>query len=136
MNASIPTNLPHTVYAVIRVNPIRVGNTPSGYSGDIYSDHAETTWEDLGQEPQYTTVTNRLRRVFTYSHEQVEHMINCCKPDVILVNFAQTTMNKIVHNITEKASRVYTNNGWPVPQFLYGYGPKPEDVTSEIRGND
>jgi adenylosuccinate synthase len=136
MNAGIPTNLPHTVYAVIRVNPIRVGNTPSGYSGDVYPDQTETTWEDLGQPPQYTTVTNRLRRVFTFSHEQIEHMVTVCKPDVILINFAQTTFRQIVQSIKSKIIEVYADHEWDNPKFIYGYGPTPEDISDEIRGDD
>jgi adenylosuccinate synthase len=136
MNAAMPTTIPHTVYAVIRVNPIRVGNTPSGYSGDPYKDQTETTWEALGLQSQYTTVTNRLRRVFTYSNEQVEHMICVCKPDVILINFAQTVDSLVIDSIKLNIKSVYDDNNWMRPKFLYGYGPTPEEVKDEVRGDD
>jgi adenylosuccinate synthase len=45
-----------TIYAVARVYPIRV----AGNSGPL---HDETTWEELGLEPELTTVTRKTRRV-------------------------------------------------------------------------
>lgn len=44
------------VWAVARPFPIRV----AGNSGPL---HEETTWEDLGLEPELTTVTQKVRRV-------------------------------------------------------------------------
>ncbi len=44
------------VWAVARMFPIRV----AGNSGPLRD---ETTWEDLGLEPEYTTVTKKMRRV-------------------------------------------------------------------------
>jgi adenylosuccinate synthase len=133
MNASIPTTSKHTVVAVIRVNPIRVGNLPDGYSGDIFSDQDETTWEALGQPPQYTTVTNRIRRVFTYSKLQVEKMIRETKPDQILVNFAQTVTSETLEDIRSHILETYDKYSWVPPNFLYGYGPDVKDIEMDIR---
>jgi adenylosuccinate synthase len=44
------------VWVVFRTRPIRV----AGNSGPL---HGETTWEQIGQEPEITTVTKRVRRV-------------------------------------------------------------------------
>lgn len=44
------------VYVVARTNPIRV----AGNSGPL---QGETTWEELGLEPELTTVTRKVRRV-------------------------------------------------------------------------
>lgn len=44
------------VWVVLRPHPIRV----AGNSGYLY---AETSWKDLGLEPEYTTVTKKERRV-------------------------------------------------------------------------
>lgn len=44
------------VYVCMRTHPIRV----AGNSGPLLG---ETTWENLGLSPEYTTVTNKVRRV-------------------------------------------------------------------------
>lgn len=134
MNAEIPTNARHHITAVIRVNPIRVGNIPGGNSGACYPDQEETTWEKLGQEPQYTTVTNRVRRVFTYSHIQVHEMIRVCNPDEILINFAQTTSPAQLLEITSHINLSYDVLGYEKPSFIYGYGPKPNDILASPYG--
>lgn len=52
---SAPTN-PLQIWVVFRPYPIRV----AGNSGPLWE---ETTWEKLGLPPEYTTVTNKMRRV-------------------------------------------------------------------------
>lgn len=52
------------VWLVARTHPIRV----AGASGPL---HAETTWEALGQPPEHTTVTGKVRRVGSWSTAQV-----------------------------------------------------------------
>lgn len=133
MNASIPTTIPHKVWAVLRVNPIRVGNLPDGYSGDVFPDQHETTWEAIGQPPQYTTVTNRLRRVFSYSRMQVDKMIRETAPTHILINFAQTQSPGWLSNITGYIQQTYTDYGLPQPEIYYGYGPAAEDISENIQ---
>lgn len=132
MNASIPTSIPHKVMAVIRVNPIRVGNLPDGYSGDVFPDQHETTWEALGQPPQYTTVTNRMRRVFTYSRMQIDRLIRETAPTSILINFAQTQTAGWLDTITGYILQTYRDYGLPQPEIMYGYGPSAEDVKDHI----
>lgn len=134
MNAEIPTNAVHEIWAVIRVNPIRVGNIPGGNSGACYPDQEETTWEKLGQEPQYTTVTNRVRRVFTFSHIQIYEMIRVCNPNHILINFAQTASPAQLNEIKAHILLSYDQLGYKRPDFLYGYGPKPDDILTSLYG--
>lgn len=50
------SRLPLEIWVVFRPYPIRV----AGNSGPM---HGETTWEELGLQPEYTTVTKKLRRV-------------------------------------------------------------------------
>jgi adenylosuccinate synthase len=94
------------VYLVIRPYPIRVGNVVEdgkqiGYSGDCYDDHEEITWERVAQEsgmPQdvadsltkkeLTTVTKRLRRVFTFSLQQLREAAAINGATKIALNFA------------------------------------------------
>ncbi len=91
-----------SVYLVIRPYPIRVGNVVEdgqtvGYSGDCYCDHKETTWEDVAKDAgappevtagELTTVTKRLRRVFTFSRRQVREAVVANGATFIALNFA------------------------------------------------
>jgi len=83
--------IPHTflrkVIGTARVHPIRVGDTPDGTSGGMYPDQTETSWEAIGRPPETTTVTGRVRRVFTFSHEQIEEAAFMCQPNEIFLNF-------------------------------------------------
>ncbi len=94
------------VYLVIRPYPIRVGNVIEdgkqvGYSGDCYDGQEEITWARVAQEcgmPQdeadallkkeLTTVTKRLRRVFTFSDRQLREAALVNGATKIALNFA------------------------------------------------
>jgi adenylosuccinate synthase len=84
--------LPYTceridVYGTLRTFPIRVGNTPDGYSGDWYPDQDEVTWGEINQIPEKTTVTQRERRVATFSMDQLRESLFYCRPHYLFVNF-------------------------------------------------
>ena len=138
MNASLPTNVPHTVMAVVRVWPIRVGSLPGTTSGGAYPDQKETNWDALGLEPQYTTVTNRVRRVFNFSTEQLISMLTACNPDVILLNFCNHTTPDHVRDLDtiikgcHAAYSALDVRKEPL-RMLYGYGPKASDIKTEIQ---
>jgi adenylosuccinate synthase len=55
-DAGLPVNSVRHIYGVVRTKPIRV----AGNSGPL---KGETTFEDLGQQEEHTTVTKRVRRV-------------------------------------------------------------------------
>jgi adenylosuccinate synthase len=90
------------VYVVIRPFPIRVGNVVEdgrqvGYSGDCYSDQTELTWSEIKEMSGYpsgydlhemTTVTKRLRRVFTFSMNQVRQACMTNGATKLALNFA------------------------------------------------
>lgn len=90
------------IYLVIRPFPIRVGNVVEdgktiGYSGDAYPGQEETTWEkvatDCGAPPEVmkgelTTVTKRLRRVFTFSEQQLKEAVTINGATKLALNFA------------------------------------------------
>lgn len=98
-NAGVPPQLVGDVYGCIRTFPIRVGNHIEdgkviGTSGPYYPDQTEITWEDLarmsgaeGSIEEITTVTKKIRRVFTYSRLQFLNFIRICGPTHIFVNF-------------------------------------------------
>lgn len=90
------------VYVVIRPYPIRVGNVVEnglqvGYSGDSYSDQTELSWNDIKTRAGYpidfdlkemTTVTKRLRRVFSFSMDQVRQACLVNGANKLALNFA------------------------------------------------
>lgn len=87
------------IYGSIRVNPIRVGNVVKdgktvGFSGPHYVDQTEMTWEDVTKESgspeplqEITTVTGKVRRVFTFSWMQLMRFLYHCGPTKMFVNF-------------------------------------------------
>lgn len=90
------------IYLVIRPYPIRVGSIVKdgetiGYSGDCYSDHKEITWQEVAESAgappevmkgELTTVTKRLRRVFSLSEQQLKEAALINGATKIALNFA------------------------------------------------
>jgi adenylosuccinate synthase len=77
---------------VVRTYPIRVGNIVEdgkqlGTSGPCYSDQVETSWEELGVKAEITTVTKRVRRVFTWSNKQYSDACSINRPDFVMLTF-------------------------------------------------
>lgn len=128
-DAQLPPNFhKHTIMSV-RTYPIRVGNTENS-SGPCYPDQQEISWDTINQKPEYTTVTNRVRRVFTWSKKQYIDALLANDPDVIFVNFcnylAPGVLNMfLIDNIIAPYTKVL--NRAPI-MILLGFGPKPEDV--------
>lgn len=128
-DANIHPSYLHRVIMTLRTHPIRVGNIvdgeeTKGVSGDCYPDQKEISFEEIGVEPEYTTVTKRKRRVFTWSRIQVERAFQSSQPtDVFLnfVNYLKTVdqLNKIVESIIECAIKVRIRP----PNIYYGFGP-------------
>lgn len=98
----LPPKALGSVILVIRPYPIRVGNVVEngqvvGYSGDCYPDNEEITWakvaEEAGAPPEVmagelTTVTKRLRRVFSFSMQQLQDAVLSNGATEIALNFA------------------------------------------------
>jgi adenylosuccinate synthase len=112
-------------YMTIRTYPIRVGNTQYS-SGGWYSDQEETSWEELGQTPELTTVTRRVRRVATWSDDQIMQALRANDPDYVALNFMnylepyqQEEMLRHLRWHSGRASKPFT--------VIQGHGPKPED---------
>lgn len=128
-DAQIPYNKVRKVAMAVRAYPIRVGNTDKGQSGDCYPDQEETSWETLGVEPELTTVTQRVRRVFTWSRMQFQDAVRANQPDTIFVSHCDYIksdedraqfLNMIIND--------YTIVMDCRPMVLYSKGPTPEDV--------
>lgn len=96
-DVAIPRRLLGDVFVVARTFPIRVGNEYKdgqqvGWSGPVYDDMEELTWEQVskiaGQELlEHTTVTKKIRRVFSFSHQQFERMLQHLAPCKLFMNF-------------------------------------------------
>lgn len=86
-DARIPPRLVQRTYMSIRTFPIRVGDVDGHSAGGWYPDQTETTWEALGVEPELTTVTQRVRRVATFSRTQFMQACAANDPDFVFVNF-------------------------------------------------
>lgn len=116
-NMGIPIPMLDTVIGTCRTLPIRVG----GASGDCYPDQEELSWEELQLPPEHTTVTNRVRRVFTYSKMQIEEACWHCAPDLVFLNFANYVEKHYVENIVAHIDEMSTVR-W------VGFGPAYKDV--------
>lgn len=123
-NAGVPPQLVGDVYGCIRTYPIRVGNHMEngvllGTSGPYYEDQAEITWEDLKDRSgssksieEITTVTKKVRRVFTFSSRQFLRFLRVCYPTHIFINF----VNHLDASIT--GARTWSQMTEPVKAFV------------------
>lgn len=102
-----------------------------GTSGPCYPDQQEVQFEDLGVEPEVTTVTKLRRRVFTFSAMQAAEAIRACRPSEIFLNFANYCPDQVprIINILEG---LINDNHAPHEQNggvrYVGWGPKESDV--------
>lgn len=123
-DCGIPPLWVDKVFGVARLHPIRVGNTPDGTSGGCYPDQEETSWEALGLSQEFTTVTQRVRRVFSFSHEQFAEAVvaNGCT-DVLLnfVNYDPAYAKKVMEEIA------VNSGGYPIIS-LVGMGARNDEV--------
>jgi adenylosuccinate synthase len=97
-DVAVPIRFLAETCVVVRTFPIRVGNeydkegNEVGYSGPVYQDQSEITWETLSEMAgvqllERTTVTKKVRRVFTFSEEQFHHAMWITGPCSIFLNY-------------------------------------------------
>lgn len=148
-DAGIHPNFVGPVMLVLRTFPIRVGNISEqwaiigpgddsglapkvvGYSGDCYPDQREITWGELGVTPEITTVTKRVRRVFTWSRLQLAEAIRAARPTHVFLSHVDylnepkyQEMGQYVRDIFAAAFQCQL----PYPQIVYSIGPGTGDV--------
>ena len=141
------------IYLVLRPFPIRVGNVVeggirAGYSGDCYHDQKELSWEEVafssGMPEEYakiltdkerTTVTKRIRRVFSFSFEQLKQAVLVNGATKIALNFANyidwscyasSSKDSLTPKIKEFINKIEEKVGIPVA--LVGTGPQYDHV--------
>lgn len=127
-DARIPAQMVRKVAMCVRTYPIRVGNVGEAHSGDHYPDQTEISFEDIGVEPEFTTVTGRKRRIFTWSRMQFRAAVAANRPDVIFCNFMnyldQSLRPAFIQDLFDDYMRVMTT----MPRMYYGFGPKAHDI--------
>lgn len=137
-DAGIHPSFFHKSLAVLRTMPIRVGNIQSedgrqiGFSGPGYRDQHEQTWSELGLEPEITTVTKRVRRIFSFSQEQYRQMAAYSRPDFTFLNFCNYLNRSQVENIVAGMSATNRKLGIE-PIGFYGYSAKSDGISEYIR---
>ena len=110
---------------VVRTFPIRVG----GNSGPCYPDQTEATWDQIGQEPEMTTVTQKVRRVFTWSHQQFADACRANRPEFIFLNFMNYLQPEVHYPFVSRMVATYRQALDREPLgILLGYGPRNEDI--------
>jgi adenylosuccinate synthase len=92
-NAGISYKRVQSVIGVIRTYPIRVGSLEGSSSGPYYHDQEELTWRQISSicgrtVEERTTVTDRVRRVFSFSRSQLDAFLRFVRPDFLCLNFA------------------------------------------------
>lgn len=125
-DCGVPAKKLRHVYGSCRVHPIRVGNTPDGYSGDWYPDQIEIHFSQLGVPDETTTVTGRVRRIATFSNHQILEALIMAQPDFVFLNFCNYDEDEayLVSNSINALSSVIGCGGVE----LRGWGPKPGDI--------
>lgn len=128
-DADIPPQTNLIVIGVFRTYPIRVGSVPGATSGGVYPDQRELSWDDIGVDPELTTVTKRKRRVFTWSDDQFAHFVCQNQPNVLFFNFMnylpRDQWESWVRNRLELYVRIVGKSPTCV---LLGTGPLATDV--------
>lgn len=114
-------------YLAFRTFPIRVGNVLRGDSGGWYADQKELTWNDVGVPPEYTTVTERMRRVATWSWQQFHEAMNANRPTHVFLNF----MNYLKDAERPEFMRIHDRMRAERNErydFILGNGPTHKDI--------
>ena len=125
------------IIATMRTYPIRVGDqyqdgVKVGTSGPVYPDQRELTWAELGQPEEITTVTGKIRRVFTWSDMNLRKVLTLIKPDAIFLNFTNYMTVRdaeiLINHIDDISMSIgYMGHRKSLVRWE-GVGPNDEDV--------
>jgi adenylosuccinate synthase len=114
------------VIGTLRTFPIRVNNR-DGSSGPCYPDQEELRWDDIGVDPELTTVTKLPRRIFSFSHDQLAHALFHCASlrTELFLNFANYVKNE--DDLADLVTDIEVTHPGVNVRWL-GYGPDDSDV--------
>lgn len=131
---------------VLRTFPIRVGNIKAGiidgveghhigkelgHSGSVYPDQQEISFDGLGVEAEITTVTKRVRRIFTWSNQQIIDALTVSRPSVIFLTFCDYLRDQgVVDELVKKLRRMSKQHGIGnrSPEIICAWGPSTADA--------
>lgn len=130
-DAGIPIQWVRKIIGCYRTFPIRVSNRFNeegemiGFSGPSYEDQVELSWDDVGVPPEMTSVSKKVRRVFSFSTEQYIESTRMNGVTDIFLNFVNYLGDQDkVNNLVSKLADVGPNISW------LGYGPTMNDIAS------
>lgn len=128
-DAHLPPSLHRKTIMVCRTYPIRVGNT-QGSSGPCYPDQIEISFGMLGKEPELTTVTGRVRRIFTWSDLQYADSLFTLDPNVVVLTFCDYLNPAALQGfVKEKVYDPYLRILRRKPEaILLSFGPRSTDI--------
>ncbi|CAB4120825.1 adenylosuccinate synthetase [uncultured Caudovirales phage] len=118
------------VIGTLRTFPIRVSNR-DGSSGPCYPDQREIAWQDIGREPELTTVTKLPRRIFTFSQQQLDEALFHCGgywDTRLFLNFANYLDIGDVEDLIHSIEKPHVLSKNPPKVVWVGYGPDDDDV--------
>jgi len=116
----LPRNYVDKVIGCLRTYPIRV----AGNSGPTYPDSREMSWEELDVKPEYTSVTKKKRRVFTFSEMQIKEAIEMNQPDELFINFCNYMNDRELFQLRNTLMK-YMDGETPIYQ---GWGNNPDRI--------
>jgi len=129
-DARIPPRQLARTYMAIRTYPIRVGNIDGHSSGNWYHDQFETSWEEIGVNPELTTVTKRVRRVATFSLSQFHDACRANDPDFVFISHMdyldEEEQEKLIELLYE--ARIRMDRRF---RLIASFGPTVHDVKGE-----
>lgn len=142
-DSGIPMQWVKRVIGCFRTYPIRVANRYDevsgdmiGWSGPCYEDQKEISWEDLGLKPEYTSVSHKIRRVFTFSHEQLAESLFVNGTTDIFLNFINYVdddeREDFVDAVRGTAEKVGKATGVEPKLSFLGYGPTKEEIVEDL----
>ena len=132
-DAGIHPNFYGASLLVLRTFPIRVGSiieagAELGTSGGHYPDQREVSWNELKQKPEITTVTKRVRRVFSFSFEQMHEAMALTRPTHVHLTFCDYQDEEANRKLKQEITRTALNLNLTPPEILCHYGPSTADV--------
>jgi adenylosuccinate synthase len=143
-DAGIHPSFLHRTAMVQRTFPIRVGNiglmsadnrhTP-GYSGDFYYPSKELDWSThfAGITPERTTVTNRVRRIATWSDRQYAISLRLNRPDYVFTTFTNYMSATELMSLAAQMDAVEHEVGIHVIH-QWSWGPRSDQISPTVLG--
>jgi len=139
-DAGLHPHILHKTLMTMRTFPIRVGNIVDekghtlGFSGPVYPDQHELNWAvDFPHiTPEKTTVTQRVRRIFTFSQMQYYDSLLRLRPDYVHVGFCDYLKDADAFNeFNDVMDQVENYTNIYRPKRTYAFGPCTTDVYND-----